>query len=170
MHTMSPGTKLHNKKNFTEFMYVNPNKAHLQLPQLVECDKITLPDNWILEKLIKPEPIVNSHISNISQTPSGLIQINFQPQRKSTSIASSSSVLNESKQYFRSNSFRKPDLKFKWIIEDNQIPKAIYEKDRVTHSEMEFDKESNFEINTITTIDLYINKISKISCKEFLED
>ena len=121
-------------------MYVNLNKAHLQLPQLVECDKITLPDNWILEKLIKPEPIVNSHISNISQTPSGLIQINFQPQRKSTSVASSSSILNELKQNFRSNSFQKLDLKLKGVIDDNQISRAIYEKENVTHSKMEFDK------------------------------
>ena len=50
MHTMSPGAKLNNNKKFTEFMYVNQNKAHLKLPQLVEWDKITLPDSWILEK------------------------------------------------------------------------------------------------------------------------
>ena len=40
MHTMSPGAKIHNNKKFTEFMYVNPSKAHLQLPQLVEWDKL----------------------------------------------------------------------------------------------------------------------------------
>ena len=45
MHTMSPGVKLYNNKKFTEFMYVNPSNAHLQLPQLVDWDKIILLDN-----------------------------------------------------------------------------------------------------------------------------
>ena len=63
-------------------------------------------------------------------------------------------------------------MKLKGVIDNNesQIPKAIYEKESVTHSEMDFDRETTFEISTITLKEIDIKEISKISNKEFLED
>ena len=141
-------------KGKTLLLQASTKDSHVNVPTQIDWKDVKLPNKWLLRNVTQPVPIQNTlgeDLDYIDQHLDGIVSINFQPFRKSTSSSSCSArYSNPYKEKIvsppRCNFSR---LKLKEILRvDNDLRHSIDRLDNLRFAEEE-DRSQKLDLDKI---------------------
>jgi len=116
-------------KDETTLLLVNPEKVNASVPRILNHSEISSGLKWRLEDIVSPEPAVTAELDNITEFPTGAVEITFAPLRRSLHQVPSlrNSEFSLARQSLDRRSFSIPrNLTLQGIVPDHTTPTPEY--------------------------------------------